>query len=499
VRPDLPLCELPALAVDVQATGPSPARGHLLELAWGSLHDEGTESSLCALPAGASMPAKVAALTGITEPMLAGAPAPAEAWAALRAAAPAEPLLVVHHARLERAFLTPLAGRELALLDTFEVARRLLPGLPRRGLRPLAGYFGHAVPAPRRAAAHVEATRAIWRGLGELLEERGVRRWGQLARLLQEPPPRAERALPMPRERRLGLPDRPGVYRLLRRDGGVLYVGKATSLKARVNGHFRGRKGGARDRLEMLTQAFDVEVEETETALEAALLESDRIKALSPPHNDRLLPGPVAFVDRRFREPEGPVGPVLDADALLVVGRLARREERFEGPWGPAPEVRERVLAALDLPREVDALLALARTFGVEGDAEDGTPEQALARWIRERLRGALALWRRARWLLRLTDATVSFTEGRRRRRLVLEAGEVVEARWSDVEAAPPGHRRRADGRRACFVDRGPYDRLRILTTELRRLALAGADPSVRLGPHARVAGPALRRLLASV
>ena len=39
------------------------------------------------------------------------------------------------------------------------------------------------------------------------------------------------------------LPDRPGVYRLLRSGGAVLYVGKAGSLRQRVGGHFHAGAG----------------------------------------------------------------------------------------------------------------------------------------------------------------------------------------------------------------------------------------------------------------
>ena len=45
----------------------------------------------------------------------------------------------------------------------------------------------------------------------------------------------------MSRDKRLALPDRPGVYRILRSNGDLLYVGKATSLKRRVNQMIQGQ------------------------------------------------------------------------------------------------------------------------------------------------------------------------------------------------------------------------------------------------------------------
>jgi len=68
----------------------------------------------------------------------------------------------------------------------------------------------------------------------------------------------------------------------------VLYVGKAASLRQRVSGHFHAGAGQGERALEMLTQVQDVSWSETESALEAALLEADEIKRLLPPFNVAL-------------------------------------------------------------------------------------------------------------------------------------------------------------------------------------------------------------------
>ena len=62
----------------------------------------------------------------------------------------------------------------------------------------------------------------------------------------------------MPRDKRLSLPDEPGIYRLLRSNGEVLYVGKASSLKKRVNSYFQKQRRISERTLEMLTQAQDL-------------------------------------------------------------------------------------------------------------------------------------------------------------------------------------------------------------------------------------------------
>jgi excinuclease ABC subunit C len=46
-------------------------------------------------------------------------------------------------------------------------------------------------------------------------------------------------------QQRRELPDQPGVYLFRDADGRVIYVGKAKSVRKRVNSHFAGRGRGA--------------------------------------------------------------------------------------------------------------------------------------------------------------------------------------------------------------------------------------------------------------
>ena len=80
------------------------------------------------------------------------------------------------------------------------------------------------------------------------------------------------------------LPTKPGVYRMLDRDGGILYVGKARHLRNRVSSYFRGR-GHADKTQAMLAQAASVEVTVTASETEALLLEYNLIKQHKPRYN----------------------------------------------------------------------------------------------------------------------------------------------------------------------------------------------------------------------
>jgi len=94
------------------------------------------------------------------------------------------------------------------------------------------------------------------------------------------------------------LPDHPGVYKFLR-GREILYIGKATSLKDRVRSYFNASgktpasaiSSGAAKRgpkiEQMLVLANKIDWQETDSVLEALLLETELIKKHQPPYNTR--------------------------------------------------------------------------------------------------------------------------------------------------------------------------------------------------------------------
>jgi DNA polymerase-3 subunit epsilon len=100
-------------------------------------------------------------------------------------------------------------------------------------------------------------------------------------------------------------------------------------------------------------------------------------------------------------------------------------------------------------------------------------------------LRAALTR-RRAMWLTRLVDASVVRREpsAARARLMVIERGEIVRITSADPDGTPPippGYQHSVMARRELFTI-ACFDRLRVLTTELKRLVAAGVPVALRFG-----------------
>ena len=548
------LAALPVLVIDCQATLAAP-RGHLIELGWALALPRTTTSAplavsarLVRLPEGERVPRGVSRITGITDDLLADGVPVEDAWRELERDARTLSLrpapAVAHFARFERPFVERLAGGSplLEIVCTHEIALRLFPELPRRGLRALAGYFGRSVGALRRSAEHVLATSFVWQHLSALLDERGVRSWPDLRAWLAEPVSRrtrAKRGWPMPRELRLALPDRPGIYRMLRTSGDVLYVGKAASLRKRVNSYFRKQSGIHERTLEMLSQARGLSYVVAETPLEAALLEPDEIKRNRPPYNEALTETDRAVwfarADLSAKSPrstsECTVGPFPSAVLLDRLDALTSAAPTALAParWAPSTAVFEEGLALLrrshrELAEGIHRrpLLVLGARLWREGrrlnEQDDAageehahpsdagplfarawTPAQVATEIEGLALQCAHAI-RRARWLTALVESTITFHEAPAAgaRLLVLRDGEIVRREHVEPDVVAPGpdfYRRSRAERHATFTI-ARFDRLRVLTTELKRLVAKGNPVCVRLAPRAVLSGERLVRML---
>jgi excinuclease ABC subunit C len=86
------------------------------------------------------------------------------------------------------------------------------------------------------------------------------------------------------------IPDTPGVYFFLDRTKKVLYIGKATSLRSRMRSYFATDLADTRGPLitSMIEKATSIDWRETDSVLEALILEANLIKTFKPKHNTDL-------------------------------------------------------------------------------------------------------------------------------------------------------------------------------------------------------------------
>ncbi len=131
------------------------------------------------------------------------------------------------------------------------------------------------------------------------------------------------------------IPDEPGVYRFSDAQGRVIYVGKAKSLRSRLNSYFADPASLLSRTRSMVTTADKVDWTVVQTEVEALQLEYSWIKEYDPRFNikyrdDKSYPWLCVTLSEEFPR--------------VMVGRGAKRKGwRYFGPYSHAWAIRETV------------------------------------------------------------------------------------------------------------------------------------------------------------
>ena len=284
----VPLHEVTFCVLDLETTGAAPPDSAITEVGAVKLRGGeclGTFQTL--VNPGVGIPPEITVLTGITEAMVLPAPRMGSVLPSFLEFL-GSAVIVGHNVPFDLRFLQaalaeaghrPLSNR---WVDTCALARRLVRDeVPNCQLGTLADRMRLAHQPSHRALADALATGDL---LHALLERAGNLGVLGLDDLLELPTVRAH---PQVAKLRLTarLPRRPGVYLFRGRGGRVLYVGKATNLRARVRSYFCGDERRKVSQLLRETQAIDHVV--CAGTLEAAVLEVRLIHRHQPPFNRR--------------------------------------------------------------------------------------------------------------------------------------------------------------------------------------------------------------------
>jgi DNA polymerase-3 subunit epsilon len=295
--------------VDLETTGGNAAYHRITEVGIvrvmnGELVDEWSSlvNPECVIPS------YIEGFTGITNEMVADAPRFADI-AALVLEKLEGAVFSAHNARFDYSFLRSEFRRlemhfSAKVLCTVKLSRRLFPEFARHNLDAVMERHGITCSARHRALGDAQVLRDFWFKVCRDVPEAALRSAIQM--LLGTP----KLAAHLPPDLADDLPESPGVYRLFGEDG-LLYVGKGTSLRARVLAQLAGDHPGSKER-DLTHQVRRVDWVETAGELGAMLRESEWIKTQKPRYNRRVKSKAGSFT---LAERAGRVEPV-DIDCV---------------------------------------------------------------------------------------------------------------------------------------------------------------------------------------
>jgi excinuclease ABC subunit C len=119
------------------------------------------------------------------------------------------------------------------------------------------------------------------------------------------------------------LPDSPGVYKMSDKEGAVIYIGKAKSLRSRVKQYFQKNYQHSTRTQKLLEKMVDLEYTVVDSELEARILELTLLHQLTPKYN-------VVMKDDKnyvyFRIPQE------DFPRITIVRKIQKDKAKYYGP-----------------------------------------------------------------------------------------------------------------------------------------------------------------------
>lgn len=272
--------------LDLETTGGNAVQDRITEIAAVRM-ENGVETARWStlVNPGVRIPPFIQSLTGISDAMVADAPAFEEVASTLLELLDGA-VFVAHNVRFDHGFVV----NELARMDrklktktlcTVRLSRKLYPQHKGHGLDAILQRHGLHTMARHRAMGDVDVVLQWLKIATEELGSAAVQRCAE--ELLQgsaSVPPQLETAI-------ADIPDTPGVYLFYGEGSLPLYIGKSVNMRTRVLSHFQSAAKVARE-MRILTEIRRIEWVQTAGELGALLLESRLVKERQPVYNRQL-------------------------------------------------------------------------------------------------------------------------------------------------------------------------------------------------------------------
>ena len=346
----------PLAFVDLETTGATATSDRITEIGIIEVDEDGSVREWQQLVnPGTRIPPFIEQLTGISNELVAAAPAFADvANETLRRLEGR--LFIAHNARFDYGFLKNEFKRlgvafRAPVLCTVKLSRSLFPEHQRHNLDSLIERHNLAVGARHRALADAQLIRQFWQKIHVDRSSDEIEAALKAQNGRPSLPPHLDAGIVDE------LPDTPGVYLFYADNDLPLYVGKARDIRQRVLSHFSADHSSARE-MNLAQQVRRIDWIETAGEIGALLKEAALVKQLQPSHNRQLRRNEDICTWTLVDEGNGWLRPELAAARNLDFGSGASCYGLFKS----AREAGETLRALAVEHNLCDALLGLEKT-----------------------------------------------------------------------------------------------------------------------------------------
>jgi len=281
--------------IDFETTGISPKTEKVIEIGIVRLKNEKIVASFSSfINPGRNIPYYITQITGITNSETENAPYFDEVFPKIKEFI-GDSVLVAHNMNFDFSFLKheclnhtiEVPGNDLVC--TLRLARKLYPELSSKSLGNIVKYLKIRHRDVHRALGDSTATAKVFikmfnelrdkheiDSLSDLINFSNLTNSGKTYRIIKK----------ILADSLVKMPDLPGVYFFKNAKNEIIYIGKAKSLKDRVNNHFQNN--AIKKSKEIVRKASDLSYQITTSELSALLAEAELIKIHKPKMNTML-------------------------------------------------------------------------------------------------------------------------------------------------------------------------------------------------------------------